>query len=62
MVITTFLAVVVMRNVWKWNPVLVMLIGLGFLMVDLAFFSANLLKVAEGGWFPLLLGGRPSSC
>jgi len=57
MVITTFLAVVVMRNVWKWNPVLVMLIGLGFLMVDLAFFSANLLKVAEGGWFPLLLGG-----
>lgn len=57
MVITTFLAAVVMRNVWKWNPVLVTLIGLSFLMVDLAFFSANLLKIAEGGWFPLLMGG-----
>jgi len=57
MVITTFLAAVVMRNVWKWHPVLVTLIGLSFLLVDLAFFSANLLKIAEGGWFPLLMGG-----
>ncbi|AQV93684.1 potassium transporter Kup [Cupriavidus necator] len=57
MVITTFLAAVVMRNVWKWNPVLVTLIGLSFLLVDLAFFAANLLKIAEGGWFPLLMGG-----
>ncbi|MHA7680046.1 potassium transporter Kup [Cupriavidus sp. PET2-C1] len=57
MVITTFLAAVVMRNVWKWNPILVTLIGLTFLLVDLAFFSANLLKIAEGGWFPLLMGG-----
>ncbi len=57
MVITTFLAVVVMRNVWKWNTVIVTLIGLSFLLVDLAFFSANLLKIAEGGWFPLLMGG-----
>ncbi|WP_432259910.1 potassium transporter Kup [Cupriavidus sp. TMH.W2] len=56
MVITTFLAAVVMRNVWKWNPVLVTLIGLSFLLVDLAFFAANLLKIAEGGWFPLLMG------
>ncbi|QYY32908.1 MULTISPECIES: potassium transporter Kup [Cupriavidus] len=56
MVITTFLAAVVMRNVWKWNPALVTLLGLSFLLVDLAFFAANLLKVAEGGWFPLLLG------
>ncbi|UIF87334.1 potassium transporter Kup [Cupriavidus sp. UYPR2.512] len=57
MVITTFLAAVVMRNVWKWHPALVTLIGLSFLLVDLAFFSANLLKIAEGGWFPLLMGG-----
>jgi len=57
MVITTFLAAVVMRNVWKWNPVLVTLIGLTFLLVDMAFFAANLLKIAEGGWFPLLMGG-----
>ncbi|WP_454763701.1 potassium transporter Kup [Cupriavidus campinensis] len=57
MVITTFLAALVMRNVWKWHTALVTLIGLTFLLVDLAFFSANLLKIAEGGWFPLLMGG-----
>jgi KUP system potassium uptake protein len=56
MVITTILAVVVMRNVWKWNAALVALAGVIFLTIDLAFFAANLLKVAEGGWFPLLLG------
>jgi KUP system potassium uptake protein len=56
MVITTFLAAVVMRNVWKWNSVLVTIIISIFITVDLAFFAANVLKIAEGGWFPLLLG------
>ncbi|MCO4890218.1 potassium transporter Kup [Cupriavidus sp. WGtm5] len=56
MVITTILATVCMRNVWKWNPALVAVLGAAFLVVDLSFFAANLLKVAEGGWFPLLLG------
>ena len=56
MVITTFLAAVVMRNVWKWNSVLVTIIISIFITVDLAFFAANALKIAEGGWFPLLLG------
>lgn len=56
MVITTLLAAIVMRVVWKWNSILVAaVIGL-FLFVDIAFFSANVLKIAEGGWFPLLLG------
>ncbi|KAI3594651.1 Kup system potassium uptake protein [Cupriavidus sp. U2] len=56
MLITTFLAVIVMRRFWKWNRVLVTLLGASFLIVDLSFFAANLLKVAEGGWFPLLMG------
>ncbi|MCS6764530.1 MAG: potassium transporter Kup [Candidatus Protistobacter heckmanni] len=56
MVITTLLAGMVMRSVWHWNPVAVSLVAICFLIVDLAFFSANLLKVDEGGWFPLLLG------
>ncbi|BDB23893.1 potassium transporter Kup [Cupriavidus sp. P-10] len=56
MVITSILAAVCMRNVWKWNTAMVVLVGAGFLLVDLSFFAANLLKVAEGGWFPLLLG------
>lgn len=57
MVITTLLAAIVMRVVWKWHPLLVtVIIGL-FLFVDIAFFTANVIKIAEGGWFPLLLGG-----
>jgi KUP system potassium uptake protein len=57
MVITTVLAAVVMRIEWKWHPVLVTLVISAFFTVDFAFFAANLLKIAEGGWFPLLLGG-----
>ena len=57
MVITTMLAAVVMRAEWKWHPVLVTLVIGAFITVDLAFFTANLLKIADGGWFPLLLGG-----
>lgn len=57
MVITTILACVVMVKVWNWNKLLVALIITGFLMVDFAFFGANLIKVEEGGWLPLALGG-----
>ncbi|MFX5813306.1 KUP/HAK/KT family potassium transporter, partial [Acinetobacter baumannii] len=56
MVITTVLAAVVMRSVWRWNTALVTLVIAGFLVVDLAFFAANLLKILDGGWFPLMLG------
>ncbi|TAM50324.1 MAG: potassium transporter Kup [Paraburkholderia sp.] len=56
MVITTVLACVVMVNVWNWNKVLVAIIIAAFMAVDLAFFGANLLKVAEGGWLPLGIG------
>lgn len=57
MVLTTLLAGVVMHTVWKWRTWLVALISFAFLAVDLAFLSANLLKITQGGWFPLLLGG-----
>lgn len=57
MVLTTGLVTVVMRNAWKWSLPVVACIGAVFLAVDLSFFSANLLKIAAGGWFPLLLGG-----
>ena len=56
MIVTTFLAAIVMRVVWKWNPILVILVIGLFLIVDLAFLIANLIKIMEGGWFPLLLG------
>jgi KUP system potassium uptake protein len=56
MLLTTGLLYNAMRDVWRW-PVLpsVMLSGV-FLIVDLAFFGANLLKLREGGWIPLALG------
>jgi KUP system potassium uptake protein len=56
MIVTTFLAAIVMRVVWRWNSLLVALVIGSFLVVDLAFLTANLLKIMEGGWFPLLLG------
>ncbi len=56
MIVTTFLAAIVMRVVWRWNTLLVTLVISAFLIVDLAFLAANLLKIMEGGWFPLLLG------
>lgn len=56
MIITTILAAIVMSFVWRWNPILIfVVIGL-FITVDFAFFAANLLKISEGGWFPLTLG------
>ena len=56
MTMTTLLALVVARRRWKWNWPAVILVGVAFLIIDLSFFGANLLKVAHGGWFPLVLG------
>jgi len=56
MAITTGLAYIYMRSVRGWNPLLAGGLFGFFLTVDLAFFGANLLKVFEGGWFPLLVG------
>lgn len=56
MMITTILAAVVMHNEWKWHPILIILIISAFFTIDLTFFTANLLKITEGGWFPILLG------
>jgi len=55
MVISTFLVGIVAVKQWKWRlPVVIAVFGtLGF--VDLAFLSANSLKVVQGGWLPLAL-------
>jgi KUP system potassium uptake protein len=56
MTVDSILAFVYLRLGARW-PLwgLIPLFGL-FLTVDLSFFGANLLKFAEGGWFPLLIG------
>jgi KUP system potassium uptake protein len=56
MIITTILAYFVARHLWHWNVITAALVTAGFLFVDLAFFGANAIKVAQGGWFPLLVG------
>ncbi|WP_254063226.1 potassium transporter Kup [Rhodanobacter sp. L36] len=56
MAITSLLALVVARYQWGWNRFLVIAVGALFLLIDLSFFSANLIKIEFGGWFPLALG------
>ncbi|HLD09952.1 MAG TPA: KUP/HAK/KT family potassium transporter, partial [Methylophilaceae bacterium] len=56
MVITTLLAGVVFHVVWGWSWLRTGLLVALFLVVDLAFFGANVLKIPDGGWFPLLIG------
>ena len=56
MLITTVLTFFVIRYGWGY-PWLLCVGATGFFFViDLAFFSSNLLKLADGGWFPLLIG------
>ena len=56
MMIDTLLAFVVVRAMWNWNWLQAGLFLALFFVVDFAFFSANLVKVLDGGWFPLMLG------
>ncbi len=55
MVITTILFYVVARERWGWSFLTAGSLAAFFLVIDLAFFGANIIKVAHGGWFPLLL-------
>jgi KUP system potassium uptake protein len=56
MLLTTALLFNAMRDVWRWPLPLALAVSGMFLLVDLAFFGANLLKIQEGGYIPLLLG------
>ncbi|CAB1367982.1 potassium transporter Kup [Denitratisoma oestradiolicum] len=56
MVITSLLAFVVARWLWGWPLWRAALGAAPFLLIDLAFFSANAVKIADGGWFPLAFG------
>jgi KUP system potassium uptake protein len=56
MVITALLLHTVMVSRWGWAPWLAGTITATFLVVDLAFLSANVVKIAHGGWLPLVIG------
>jgi len=57
MLATTILTYFVIRYRWRLNLLLCLGATGFFLAIDSAFFSANVLKLLHGGWFPLLLGG-----
>jgi KUP system potassium uptake protein len=56
-VITTLLAYRVARERWGWSLPLAGAVTAGFLVIDLAFFGANMFKFVAGGWFPLVVAG-----
>lgn len=55
MVVTTCLAFIVTWRGWRWYPFWTVLLFVPFLAIDLIFFGANILRVSEGGWVPLLV-------
>jgi KUP system potassium uptake protein len=56
MLLTTCLLYAAMRRIWRWSAALSVGVAGVFIVVDSAFFYANLLKIADGGWLPLTLG------
>jgi KUP system potassium uptake protein len=57
MVITTVLSYVAMTDLWKWSRLIAIPVASLFLLIDVSFFGANLLKILQGGWYPLAVGG-----
>jgi len=56
MMLTTVLLLVAMIRVWRWPLFVALPVAGVFLVVDVSFFGANLLKIVDGGWLPLTLG------
>ena len=57
MVVTCMMAFIVIWRMWRWSPFAAAALMAPFLLIDLTFLSANMLKVVQGGWVPLALGG-----
>jgi KUP system potassium uptake protein len=56
MLIDGLMASLVIWKVWRWAPLATLALMIPFVSIDFAFFAANLLKVPQGGWVPLLIG------
>ena len=57
MTITTVLFYAIARQRWHWSALWASALAGAFLAIDLAFFGANIVKLARGGWVPLAIGG-----
>ncbi len=56
MIATTLLVAVVARHVWRWSLLITLVVISLFFVVDAAFFSANIAKILEGGYIPIIAG------
>ncbi|HEX2786815.1 MAG TPA: potassium transporter Kup [Ignavibacteria bacterium] len=56
MVTTTILLFIAMTRLWKWKLPFAIAVAGFFFVIDIAFWSSNMLKLWQGGWFPLLFG------
>jgi KUP system potassium uptake protein len=57
MLVDGVMAFIVIWRVWKWALWAAIALMVPFIIIDLAFFGSNLLKITHGGWVPLLIGG-----
>jgi len=55
MAITTIIFYIVARERWRWSLPLAGGLCAFFLLIDLAFFGANIIKIPHGGWFPIVV-------
>ncbi|MGL4608718.1 MAG: potassium transporter Kup [Trueperaceae bacterium] len=55
MFITTLLFLFLAKEKWKWPPIALIPFAIVFLTIDAAFLGANLFKIPDGGWFPLIV-------
>ena len=56
MVVTVLLLFVVARRHWKWPLAAVLALVVPLLAIDLVFLGSNVMRVAQGGWFPIAIG------
>jgi KUP system potassium uptake protein len=56
MLISALLTIVLAKERWRVGPWLLVPAAILFLGIDIAFFSANIVKLAEGAWFPIAIG------
>ncbi|WP_332772411.1 potassium transporter Kup [Phenylobacterium sp.] len=56
MVVTVLLMFVIERKLWKWPLAASLAVVVPLLSIDLVFLGSNVLRIAEGGWFPIAVG------
>ena len=62
MILTTLLAAIVARRIWKWSLFKTSALTLLFLFIDIPFWLSNLSKFADGGWVPIAIGAAILTC